>query len=217
MQISSTSPFSLFHPRGCCQCPSLLCRKAGHLRTLGGVRQETSRLSFLSWVRSKRLGGPEFEPQCPHNKPNMVVCAHNSCAGEAETGRYLEAHWSTRLGKLVSPRFRDLVSKVRHDGRYPTADFWALHACVHTWTWIWTYNTHIPLSTKRLQEEVFFNALFPWPLEANKRPRCQQHYSICKNRSPNPCNHSFQYIDPHISRALLSSGLLIRNSGEDIL
>lgn len=142
--MSPTSPFSLSHPFGVVSVSASFAVSACHLRTSGGVKRETTRSSFLSWVRRKRLGGPEFHPQRPHNKPSVVVCACYSCSGEAETDRYLEAHWSVRLGKLVSPRFRDLVSKVRSDGGgYPTTDLWFLHAyvCAHEHEYMHTAHT----------------------------------------------------------------------------
>lgn len=208
MQMSSTSPFSLSHPHGAISVPASFAGSACHLRTSGGLRQETSRSSFLSWVRRKRLGEPELDPQDPHNKPSMVECACNSCSGKAETGRYLEAHWSARLGKLVSPRFRDLVSKVRSDGgRYPTADFWALHAyvCTHEHEHIHTTHACTYLWVQKGNKRKCFSVLCSPPLEASKRPRSQQHSSICKKRSPSPAIIPFDILI-HIPAGCLARG-----------
>lgn len=57
--------------------------------------------------------GPEFDPQHPHTKPDIVACMGNPSIVEAETGRSLGP--SGQPASLTRP-VRDHVSKHKVDG-----------------------------------------------------------------------------------------------------
>lgn len=146
----------------------------------------------------------------------MVVCAYHSCARDAETGRYLEAHWPGALGKSMIPRFRDLASKERSDGvRYPPADLWPLHAyvCTHQHEYVHTTHTctYLWLQNKAIRRNAF-QCFVPRPWKQTRGLQARSTLSSVRRASTYWLSFSSTYW-PHTSPALLSSGLLIRNSG----